>query len=349
MKKHTITDVARLAGTSVRTVSRVINEEFHISEKTRLAVLSAIEELDFEANIVAQGLRGKAAKLIIAFADHQQKKYWANVHASFFNQINRFADKRGYRVLISSSSANPGEREENDGFTLLKSSIAGGAIIFDVTENDSRIEYMKEHNIPFVANSASIDPTIPSVDSNSEKIGYLGAQSIVAAGRKKVAMFVGNLEYILNRSRVSGFKRYLSDHPGAGVAGEVFDSVHSIEAAYEKTLELTAESSGFVPDCVFVSGDERAMGVYRAIAERGLSIPGDISVLGIDNIALGRHYFPPLSTIDVDLERQASTMVDILVDMLEGRERRPRKVIVEPTFIERGSLVVSGANEGGGR
>lgn len=349
MKKHTITDVARLAKTSVRTVSRVINDEAHISEKTRRAVLAAIEELDFEANIVAQGLRGKAAKLIIAFADHQQKKYWANVHASFFNHINRFADRRGYRVLISSSSANPGEREENDGFTLLKSSIAGGAIIFDVTGNDSRIEYMKEHNIPFVANTVSHDPTIASVDSNSEMIGYLGARSIVAAGRKKVAMFVGNLEYILNTLRVSGFRRYLSDHAEAGVTGEVFDSVNSIEAAYEKTLELTAESSRFFPDCIFVSGDERAMGVYRAVAERGLSIPGDISVLGIDNIAMGKHYFPPLSTIDVDLERQAATMVDILVDMFEGNDRRPRKVVVEPEFVERGSLVVIGAKAGDGR
>jgi DNA-binding LacI/PurR family transcriptional regulator len=340
VKKHTITDVARLAGTSVRTVSRVINEESHISEKTKHAVIAAIDELDFEANIVAQGLRGKPAKLIIAFADHQQKKYWANVHASFFSYINKYAARHGYRVLISSSSANPKEREENDGFTLLKSSVAGATIIFDVTENDNRIQYMKAHNIPFVANTTSPDPTIASVDSDSEMIGYLGARSIIAAGRKKIALFVGNLEYILNTQRKTGFERYLAERGGQGVTGRVFPFIGSIEAAYEKTLELTAASSDFIPDCIFVSGDERAMGVYRAAEERGLTIPGDLSVLGIDNIVLGKHFFPPLSTIEVHIEQQAEAMVGIIIDMLEKGSTRPRKIIVSPEFVQRESLVV---------
>lgn len=348
MKKHTITDVARLAGTSVRTVSRVINNEAHIGDETKRAVLAAIDELDFEANIVAQGLRGKPAKLIIAFADHQQKKYWANVHATYFSYINKYAAKHGYRVLISSSSANPEEREENDGFSLLKSSVAGAAIIFDVTENDNRIRYMKAHNIPFVANTTSTDPTISSVNSDSEMIGYLGAQSIASAGRKKIAFFVGNLMYILNDRRAAGFERYLGEHSGEGITGRVFTSISSIEAAYKKTLELTAASSDFVPDCIFVSGDERAMGVYRAAEERGLAIPGDLAVLGIDNIVLGKHYFPPLSTIEVHIERQAEAMVDTIIDMLEKGTMEPRKIVLEPEFVQRGSLVMTAPTGGGG-
>jgi Transcriptional regulators len=337
VQKHTITDVARLAGTSVRTVSRVINNEPHISEETKEAVLAAIDELDFEANIVAQGLRGKSAKLIIAFADHQNKKYWANVHATFFSHITRYAATRDYRMLISSSSASADAREENDGFTLLKSSVAGAAIIFDVTDNDSRIHYMKKHGIPFVANTTSPDPTVPSVDSNNEMIGYLGAASIAEAGRRRIALLVGKLDYLLNVRRIAGFERYMSER-GRGIEGKVYAGIGSIEAAYEKTLELISDSSAYHPDCIFVSGDERAMGVYRAIEERGLSIPDDLAVLGIDNIALGRHYFPPISTIDTHIDKQAEAMVDMIVDMLENDERRPRKVMLDPEFVRRGSL-----------
>jgi DNA-binding LacI/PurR family transcriptional regulator len=340
MGKTTITDVARLAGTSVRTVSRVINNEPHISEKTKQAVLEAIAELDFEANIVAQGLRGKPAKLIIAFADHQGKKYWANVHASFFSHITRHAAERDYCVLISSSSADAGERNENDGFTLLQSSVAGAAIILDVTEDDSRIQYMKKHGIPFVANTTNPDPTIPSVDSDNETIGYLGAASIAAAGRKSIALFVGKLDYLLNERRIAGFQRYLSER-GGDIQGRVFPNTSSIELAYKQTLELTDASSPFVPDSIFVSGDERALGVYRALAERGLSIPKDVAVLGIDNIALGRHYFPPISTIDTRVKEQAEAMVDLVIGMLEGDEKKPERIVLPPTLVQRGSLVLA--------
>ncbi|MDQ0338755.1 DNA-binding LacI/PurR family transcriptional regulator [Caldalkalibacillus uzonensis] len=335
MNKITIKDVARASGTSVRTVSRVINNDPHVKEETRRKVQEVIEQLGYVVNPIARSLREKKTNMIVVFVDRHQGLYWGAFHNEIIQELHRLTRAKGYRMMISSSSADSFAEDENDGFYFLKNGLFDGAIMFDTKQGDQRITYLKEHKIPFVIlgkDKSNYDT--PYVDLDNEYAGYLGAQYLYERGRRCPALLLGDANFIVNQERAAGFTKFTREK---GLSCDtVYFGITDMGSAYRQTLKLIEQVKEL--DAIFISGDERGLGVYRAIQEKGLSIPHDIAVLGIDNVRLSEYLYPPLTTIDQPKQAFSQSAWDILVEQMEQGSGSVKRIILTPTIVERQSV-----------
>lgn len=335
MKRATIKDVAKKASTSPRTVSRVINDDPNVKKSTREKIQQVIKELDFEVNMVARLLKDKKTRQIVVFIDRHEGLYWGSFHNEVLQELHKIARKKKYRMLISSSSADSFEEDENDGFYLLKNGLCDGAIMFDVKPNDKRIVYLLKEEVPFVMIGKDKENyDTPYVDLDNEHAGYLGASFLAKKGHNDISFFLGSEDFVVNQERSSGFKRFCLEN---NITHECYFGISSMEEAYKKTKELLIES-GHQKHCIFISGDERALGVYRAAREVGLDIPKDLAVLGIDNVKLGEFMWPPITTIDQPKRDIAVTAFMILLNQLNGESNNAKRVLISPSLVERESV-----------
>lgn len=337
--KLTISDISRMSGVSVRTVSRVINHDPNVKASTREHVQQIIAETGFEVNILARGLRARKTNTLIVFVAQHEDHYWGAFHNEILNRMFLEAKQRNYRLVISSSSAESYKEDVNDGFYMLKHGLADGAIMFDIMAGDPRTAYLRNKKIPFVIIGKDLDYSDTSyVDLDNRYAGYLGAEYLVRKGRQRVLLMVGYEQFNNNPDRAAGFMDYFQTDEAKQrqASGEVIFGVHSIRAAYEETIRILQAVNK--PDAIFISGDERAIGIYRAIQEQGLRIPEDIAVLGIDNITMGAYYHPPLTTIDQPAASFVEHSFNILFKQLDNIDDRGQRILIPPTIIERASV-----------
>jgi DNA-binding LacI/PurR family transcriptional regulator len=336
MKTQTIKDVAKQAEVSIRTVSRVMNQDPNVKAETRERILKIIAETGYKVNMLARGLREKKTNTLIAFVDQHRGRFWGAFHNEILHKMMREAHQLGYRLIISSSSAESYEENENDGFYLLKHGMADGAVMFDTKQKDKRVEYLRETQIPFVILGKDAENFDTSyVDLDNVSAGYLAAKYLTSKGRKNILFMLGHADYIVNQDRSQGIKRFFGENPDQAVSWNILTDVNSIETAYLQAKEALALPQR--PDAIFISGDERAMGVYRAVYEQGLTIPEQISVLGIDKTEMGEFYHPPITTIDQSTSYMAQNVMQLLIKQLEGNGSNGARVLISPSICERKS------------
>ncbi|MFA1821509.1 LacI family DNA-binding transcriptional regulator [Virgibacillus oceani] len=333
MLKVTIKDVAERSRTSVRTVSRVINQHPNVKPSTRIRVQNAIEELGFTVNFVARSLKEQKTNQIVVFIDWRHGEYWGAYHNEVLNEIHLLAKHYNYRVVISASSPDSFKHDDNDGFYLVKHKLCDGAIIFDPINNDQRVSYLKESNTPFVLIGDSqheVDFSYVGVDNFH--VGYLGAQTIHTHGYASTKLFLGKEDSIINQKRAKGFQQFFQEK---GQTGGVFFGLSTLEAVYLKTLELLDENHA---DSFFVSGDERAIAVYLALQEKGIKIGKEAGVLGIDNLKMSAYLFPGLTTIAQPKQDIAKSSLTLLIDQIMEKQHESEQKIHYPKLVKRQSL-----------
>ncbi len=335
MKKYTIKDIAEMAGVSPRTVSRVLNKDKRVNPKTKKKILDIIKKTGYEVNLIARSLRKRETGILIVFVGESNINYIGNFHNSIIRYIDIEANKVGYKTIISRSSAYKMEENIHDGFYLLKNGFADGAILFDTRQEDPRVRYLVEKKIPFViVGKDTVYKDTSYVNLDNVKAGYMGAEHLIKKGYKSIIFFLGDKDFTVNKDRAQGFtyacKKYsISNY-------RIYYGITNVKLAYERTKEILGTKN--IPRAIFVSGDERAHGTYHAVYEKGLRIPEDIAVLGIDNIPLSEYYFPPLTTIDQSVDKMAKEAIRILVQHLKNpKEKKTERIMLPPKFIARKS------------
>lgn len=334
-KKVTIGDIAKECGVSIKTVSRVLNNSDETSDKTKEKVLKVMKEKNYQVNMLAKALKGVKTNIIVVFVDKHNNEYLSIWHNIMLKHLFTFASKEGMKIVLSSSSSEKFEEDETDAFYLIANNLASGAILLETVKNDQRIDYFKDMNIPFVVYGEPEDTKIPAVSLNNYSVGYKGGLYLIEKGYKNIQLFVGNDKFLANKNRIRGVEDafHLKD-----VNLTIHTDISTIDKSYEKAKNVI-ESNDDV-DCFFVSGDERAIGVYRAIYEKGLSIPKDIAVLGVDNIKIGNYLYPPISTVEQDFENMARACINIVVGKIKyGDELKynDRLIQFEPNVVQRQS------------
>ncbi|MBY7142108.1 LacI family DNA-binding transcriptional regulator [Virgibacillus sp. NKC19-3] len=333
MQKVTIKDVAEKSQTSVRTVSRVINDHPNVKTSTRIRVQKVIEELDFKVNFVARSLKEQKTNQIVIFIDWRNGEYWGAFHNEIFHEIHRLAKYYNYRIVISASSPDIFEEDENDGFHLVKHKLCDGAIIFDPINNDQRVQYLKESNTPFVLiGDSHHDVDVSYVGVDNFYLGYLGAKSIYDHGYRSTQLFLGKKASIINQKRAQGYRSFCQEK---GLIDNVYFGLSNLKAVYQKTLESIDSQQ---TDSFFVSGDERAIAVYRAIQERDIKIGKEVGVLGIDNLGMSEYLYPDLTTLAQPKQDIAKSTIDLLVEQINKHQHKTSQRILYPTLVERQSL-----------
>ncbi len=325
MKAITLYDVALLAGVSYQTVSRVINDAQHVSARTREKVQQAMAELNYVPNRGAQQLAGKRSRALGLITTD------LSLHApsQIVSAVKSRAAARGASVLISMVE-NPRQCQ-----AALQELLAQrvDALLVNVPLEDTEAEQLREMASPVAVLFLDVTPAarVNSLVFDAAQGATLGAEHLLALGHQRIALLSGPTSSVSARARLTGWQSALARaglQPVAEVAGD-----WSAASGYEKGQHIL--SAAELPDAILVANDQMALGVMRACAEKGIAVPGQISVVGFDDTADSAWFSPPLTTIRQAFREAGERSVEWLLAPARGDECRQMQLPV--TLITRHS------------
>ncbi|QEW01993.1 LacI family DNA-binding transcriptional regulator [Microbacterium lushaniae] len=325
----TMHDVARVAGVSIKTVSNVINDYPHVRPGTRSRVEAAIAELAYRPNASARGLRSGRTGIIGLAVPALRENYFAEL-ADF---IIRAAEARGVGVVVEQTNGDReaellavsgGRRRFTDGLLLSPVQLGqADAALLDV-----------QYPLVLLGDRIFGGPT-DHVAIHNTSAARAGVEHLIAIGRRRIAVLGGTdgdpAEPSSASLRLRGYQEALS---AAGLAADpalVRPCAHWSRAAGAAAVHaMIAEGVAF--DAVFALNDTLGLGALRALAGEGLSVPGDVAVLGFDNIDEARFSVPSLSSVDAGKERIAEVAVDLLLERIAEKGPRQPPRTIQPAF-----------------
>ncbi|WP_199617778.1 catabolite control protein A [Paenibacillus alkalitolerans] len=318
----TIYDVAREAGVSMATVSRVVNNNPNVKPQTRKKVFEAIERLGYRPNAVARGLASKKTTTVgVVIPDISNTAYSEVVRG-----IEDIANMYHYNMILCNSDKKK-EKEIRVINTLLEKQVDGLLFMGGVV-TDEHIEAFR-NSVPIVL-CATMDANrvMPSVDIDHEKAAYDAVSVLIQHGHRLIGMISGNLQDPSNGfARYQGYKRALEEagipfrEPYVRIGNYKYES--GIETM-EYFLQLEER-----PTAVFAATDEMAIGAIHAIQDHGLRVPEDLSVISVDNIRMASMVRPQLSTVAQPMYDIGAVSMRLLTKLMK-KEPVSNPVVVLP-------------------
>ena len=330
MATHKVTslEVARLAGVSQSAVSRVFTPGASASKKTVEKVRKAAKELGYRPNVLARAVvsgKSRIIGLVVAYLNNQ-------FYPEALEKLTNSLQERGYHVLIFMASHQAGNID-NVVEEILDFQV-DGIIAASVALSSDLSDRCRSAGVPMVLfNRAQDDTAMSSVTSDNVAGGRKAAEFLLAGGHQKIGYIAGWEGASTQRDREAGFVAALQE---AGVtlhAREIGNFV--AEEARQATLKMFDSDA---PDAVFVANDHMAISVMDTLRfELGLNVPGDVSVIGYDDVAVASWPAYNLTTIRQPANRMVAETVDILLSKIEDPDVSPRRVEIDGPLIVRGS------------
>lgn len=324
--------VAEHAGVSVRTVSNVVNDYPHVSAAMRRRVQHAIDELGYRPNLAARTLRNGRTGVIGLVVPEVHSPYFGELASS----IVRLAAGRGWMVHIDQTEGQAErERELLDGSLRQR---VDGMIVSPWALTAAEISARSSGAVPLVMlGERDADGLLDHVAIDNVAAAREATAHLVSTGRTRIAA-VGLQPHLANgtaQQRFAGFTRAMGEAGLAPVAAVPVRALHRGDgaAAVAQLLDAGAER----PDAIFCFTDEIALGIVRALADRGLSVPHDIALVGFDDIEDGRFAVPSLTTISPAKDELAAAALQCLEARIDAPGLPVREVVVPHTLLVRES------------
>lgn len=309
-KKITIKEVAKLAGVSVSTVSRTLNNGKYIKGKTKNKIIKVIKECEYRPNIIARGLRTKKTNSIGLIVPDITNEFFAKMALS----IEKKLSEMNYNLLLCNSEENQ-EIERRYIKTLLDKLVDG--IIFISSGYDENLSLFTE-NIPIVMIDRKISlNNIVFITSQNEEGGYLATKHLVENGCRKIIMLKDEKVVSTMISRFKGYKKALREYGLPFDPNLIIELEISREAVKEKILRIHNQIKF---DGIFAGTDLLAIGAVKALIKLGYKIPDEVQIVGFDNIAAADFYNPGITTISQQIEKMGEKSAQIIVDIIEKKE-----------------------------
>ncbi|HHF3084641.1 TPA: LacI family DNA-binding transcriptional regulator [Vibrio diabolicus] len=326
--KQTVTskDVAKLAGVSQSTVSRVFVPGSSVSEKTKQKVFEAAKALNYRPNAFARSLTTNESKLIgLVFPDADYP-----IHMKTLQLISSELQKQGYSAVLIPWQVDD---EDNHSIPNIFQYRVDGVIAASATFNKSLYEECEEFNIPIVQYARVVEGTKSSyVISDNYEAGQQAAQLLHKSGVKNAVYLTGEVPTFTNDERQSGFFSEFEDLTSN--TPRIVEATYDYASSLDKIREILADKNR--PEAVFCATDNLAMAVMDiARIECGLSIPQDLQVIGFDNIPQTEWLSYQLTTFRQDFRRLARECVKIIVDQINTKNGSLVKMMVPVKLIER--------------
>jgi LacI family transcriptional regulator len=309
-KSVTIRDVANQAGVSVSTVSRVLNGKDDISEATTQKVLAVVEELGYASSLAARGMRSHRTKLIGLILHDVASLYSQEI----MRGVNHVIAKIDTDLIVYTSGGLDTEnvaQHERYYVGLLNGSITDGAIVVTPTATQFTT------NAPLVIIDPNNEtPDYPAIIATNHEGALAAMKYLAELGHRRIGHIAGEMKLVSANQRVHGYK------DGLAAAGIPFDEdLIEIGDYTTETAVIRARKLLSLPDrptAIFAANDMSAIGIYQAATELGLQIPGDLSVIGFDNLHEAAYLNPPLTTIDQSIEKMGTMAAELLVKLVDG-------------------------------
>jgi DNA-binding LacI/PurR family transcriptional regulator len=325
-----MSDVGRLAGVSHQTVSRVINGSEHVRPATRERVLAAMRELDYRPNSIARALvTGRSRTLGVVSFD--TTLYGP---ASTLFGIERAAHEAGYFIVIASLRAldRPSVTEAVERLQLQG---VDGILVIVSEQTVAEALLSAPAVVPLVAVEAGPDTGVPVVAVDQRAGAIMATRHLLELGHETVWHVTGPPRSLESGQRIAGWREALT--AAGATTPEPLVGDWSAHSGYEHGRRLSRDRD---LTAVFVSNDQMALGVLRAMHEAGRRIPEEISIVGFDDIPESPYFTPPLTTVRQDFGEVGSRSLRVLVsslETLEAGERPPDGSLVIPELVVRAS------------
>lgn len=340
----TLQDVARAAGVSPKTVSRVVNNQGEISEATRQRVQTAIEQLGYRPNILARSLVNQRTNSLAVVAWGIDYYGPSRTLVGIENQ----SDELGYSLFLSLQT------HPDNGYLNIDRILDGlvarrvDGIIWAVPEVGGNRMWIESDRLkrlpPLVFLSMAARPGLLSVAVDNRHGARQAMQHLIALGRKRIGLITGPLAWWEARERYAGWQEMLREHgvepvPSLVIEGDwsAASGAHAMKALLEREPTI---------DAVFVCSDQMAQGALGVVHRSGRRIPQDLAIVGFDNIPESEFFWPPLSTVYQNLIQVGSAAVQKLHQIIEaqrkGEEAVSEAVILLPELVIRESSALHG-------
>lgn len=325
----TISDVAREAGVSTATVSRILHNSPKVLPETREKVLEVIKRLDYHPNTLARQFRTQKTKTILVIIPELSNTFYHEI----ISGIEYIAENSGYHVLIAEIHNN--ENLELYYFDKLTQKQVDGIITFSAKLPSKKLrEYTAKFPI-VVACRYYVDVDIPNVTINNEKASKDMTNYLLNLGHRNICYLAGNVDIPLYRDRKNGFLNAFEER-GLSVDDKLItQSSPSIQEGYNSVTKLLNDGMDFT--AIVSGGDAMAIGAIRAIKDHGLSVPEDIAVTGFDDIELASLYSPSLSTVRQPKRQIGIRSMEKLLELIEGKSVRNRQEVLQYELVIRES------------
>lgn len=328
-----IKDIAKHAGLSVATVSRVFNNSPLVKPKTRNKVLKVAKELDYQHNIVAAALRSGKSRIIGVIVPEINNTFFAAI----INGIEKKLKFWGYSIIIAQShDSAEDQREVLSSFQRLN---VDGVLISAAKEKSdyAQIRKMIDRKIPFVFFDRKPDDLdqVNSVLLDDHKGAFMATQHLIDRGCKNLVHVAGESTVPIFTARRNGFEQAVSQHDAEGVTGKIIEL--SEDAAANKMLVSQIMTKYPEVDGFFVHGDVHALYLLDSLKDLNIDVPGQVRVVGFGNADFSDHVTPRLSTIDQNCDQMGQLAAETLLNQLEVEEVIYTQQVLLPKLIERAS------------
>jgi DNA-binding LacI/PurR family transcriptional regulator len=313
--KTTLSEVARRAGVSASTISRVLNGVHGVNEATRRKVLSAVRTMNYHAGVVS-GESGHSR--LIGFLMPVEAEEWG-VRSNFTEEgvraINDVAALHNYAAMVGSYHPMLGDKAEDE---MIARGDFAGALLFRTLDEMRDSAPFRERGIPFlVVNRLLPGTSLNYVGADHLKVGFTAASNLLQCGYRRIGLLLGSTQYVSHRLNLQGFH---DAHSAAGVEADpalVTEIELNMDGGYAATRKLMGDRKH--PEALIVTGDRASLGSLKALRELKLNVPRDVGVLAMDGTRETAFADPPLTAVEIPWYDMLALGARLLVDLIEHR------------------------------
>ncbi|MFF5076259.1 LacI family DNA-binding transcriptional regulator [Actinoplanes sp. NPDC000266] len=325
MARVGISDVAARAGVSEATVSRVLNKRGVVAPRTRMAVEEAIRDLGYD--------RGAQSQLVIVLTP--------GLATPFFGRLCELVESalapQGFKAIVCSTTV--GGLQETDFISSTMDLGIAGAVFASASNtligvDTAAYRLLHERQIPFVTMNGTVDGfPAPSFSTNDKVAAEVAVDHLWGLGHRDIGMIVGPVGNRPSERRLEGFLEAMSARGAGDPKRLVAHQVYTIEGGMSAAEALLDQGVS----AIVAASDYMALGAIRAAGRRGLSVPGDLSVVGYDDSQVMEFVDPPLTTVRQPIERIAQSISTAMVHLVNRRPVPPGELLFDPELIIRSS------------
>jgi|TARA_B100001175_G_scaffold226559_1_gene193232 LacI family transcriptional regulator len=329
----TIKDVSKDAAVSIKTVSRVINNEENVAKATKAKVLLSVKKLGFKPNKSAQSLRSKKSYMLALLYDNPNKSYLADVQSGIFNACKN----TGYNLVIQECDYKSNELK-NDIVQFVEDFKIDGLIITpplsDMAEFLQNLDnYQIEYSViaPSTLNTESL-----YVSSNDYEAAFTLTSQIIKHGHKDIGFIKGHPKHSASHLRFNGYLDAMKSHGIEKNDQWIKQGNFSFKSGFDAGVEIFHSEK--IPTAIFASNDSMAAGIMKSAQMKGMKVPNDLSLAGFDDSPIAHQIWPALTTVKQPVEKMAAHAAKILIAKFDGLAEQTKSKEFKSELIMRESL-----------
>jgi DNA-binding LacI/PurR family transcriptional regulator len=328
----TIYDIAKAVGVTQTTVANALAGRGNVSEATRKRILQCAQDMGYRPNVLARGLaKGKTSTIGFLLPTIANPFY-----PEIAEEIERITHVHDYQLLLCNTHHDYALGRQN--LERLVSRWVDGIIVMGSSMDLADLVHQFEHGLPIVLcnwQENEPSPGIPQVNVDFRLAGELAAHHLLALGHQKIAIIVDEPQ---QTTRFAGFRAALLS-AGIPLQDEMIQLGDStIESGHAAARRLLTSPQR--PTAIFATNDWMAIGALEAAREEGIHVPEDLSIIGLDNVIVGAHISPPLTTIDIPKHQLAKEATELLMRQIDGDRDQAQSILIPPELLVRHSTAV---------